>query len=205
MEGSVSIHHGPYESIPDTASPGLRFLGRFLPAIDNLDTTQDLVSSFFKAEAPIAIDNNPPNPAYSAIPLLEVRSRHLSYFKHQVHIAWDMDLSASANSSTARENSSDLQIAGQIPESQTQDSSQKSVKRTVMFEASTETIFKDDPDNFPIKIREFNIIDLEGSSEEDVQVTEMRIYLDARPLQARAALLKTELAFGESQRETQIE
>lgn len=77
------------------------------------------------------------------------------------------------------------------------------MKRTVMFEATSETVFANDPDQFPIKVREFNILDLEGRNTEDLQVVEMRIFLDTKPIQARAASLQMESAFGEAQREVE--
>ncbi|KAJ5715576.1 uncharacterized protein N7483_012757 [Penicillium malachiteum] len=212
MEGSsVFIHHGPYESIPENASPGLQFLSRFMPAVDEISPqgSEHPIKKFFNPNAPIIIDNNPPNPASSALPLLEVRSRHLTYFRHEVHIAWDMDLgNAATHTATIDANRSDPRSQINKFESgnpHSSGSSQSPMKRTVMFEATSETIFKDDPDDFLIKIREFNILDLEGPSNDDLQVAEMRIFLDARPVQARAASLQMESAFGEAQRETQVE
>ncbi|KAJ6023697.1 hypothetical protein N7540_004494 [Penicillium herquei] len=203
---SVFIHHGPYESIPENASPGLQFLSRFIPAVDEIcpQETDHPIKAFFKPNAPIIIDNNPPNPASSALPLLEVRSRHVTYFRHEVHIAWDMDLTNAATHAATIDAHSD-QINKSESGNPNNTSSSQSMKRTVMFEATSETIFKDDPDNFLIKIREFNILNLEGPSNDDLQVTEMRIFLDARPVQARAASLQMESAFGEAQRETQVE
>ncbi|KAJ5281962.1 hypothetical protein N7478_007334 [Penicillium angulare] len=200
MAHAVFIHHGPYESIPDHATPGLRFLTRFLPAVDNLNPVPNPVSNFFDPNAPITIDNNPPNPAKSALPLLEVRSRHLSHFRHEINIAWDMDLSNTLSNNGSRNNNPD-----QYSNPDERNDTQGPLKRTVMFEATSETIFKVDPDQLPIKIQEFNILDLEGSNENELQVKEMRIYLEARPVQARAAALQMESAFGESQRETQLE
>ncbi|KAJ5727016.1 hypothetical protein N7493_006043 [Penicillium malachiteum] len=215
MEGSsVFIHYGPYESIPENASPGLQFLSHFMPAIDEISPqeTEHPIKKFFKPDTPIIIDNNPANPASSALPLLKVRSRHLAYFRHEVHIAWDMDLgNAATHAATIDANRSDprSQIntseSGPPGSSSISSQSKSPMKRTVMFEATSETIFKDDPDGFPIKIREFNILDLEGSDNDNLQVTEMRIFLDARPVQARAASLQMESAFGEAQRETQVE
>lgn len=122
----------------------------------------------------------------------------MSHFHHHVHIAWDIDLSNPdrPSSSTAVSAGADADaklytpLAGNIP-----------MKRTVMFEATSETIFKADPDQFPVKVREFNILDLEGRNEDDLQVVEMRIFFDSKPVQARASSLQMESAFGEAQRE----
>jgi hypothetical protein len=71
------------------------------------------------------------------------------------------------------------------------------LKRTVMFKATSETVFKNDPDQLPVKLREFNILDLEGNDLDDLQIVEMRVFLDSRPVQARAARLHMESAFGD--------
>ncbi|KAJ5618502.1 hypothetical protein N7528_006613 [Penicillium herquei] len=206
---SVFIHHGPYESIPENASPGLQFLSQFMPAIDEISPqeTEHPIKKFFKPDTPIIIDNNPANPASSALPLLEVRSRH-AHVRHELHIAYDIDLNAATHAATIDANRSDPRSHINKSESGAPSTSSQSsslMKRTVIFEATSETIFKDDPDGFPIKIREFNILDLEGPDNNNLQVTEMRIFLDARPVQARAASLQMESAFGEAQRETQVE
>ncbi|KAJ5101274.1 hypothetical protein NUU61_003496 [Penicillium alfredii] len=207
METSASIHHGPYESIPSSASPGLRFLQRLLPALDTLDPTDHPIGPLFTPNAPVLIGSNPPSAASQAVPLLEVRSRHLERFHHHLHVAWDLDLSHDSGPdhtsysypTTAADGEghidaeqSDLYapLRGNIR-----------MKRTVMFEATCETVFKNDPDQFPVKVREFNVVDLEGRDESDLQVVEMRIFMDSRPVQARAASLQMESAFGESQRE----
>ncbi|OOQ84695.1 hypothetical protein PEBR_29007 [Penicillium brasilianum] len=195
MNTSVTIHHGPSEMIPPTASPGLLFLQRFLPAADSLDPNNHSIRPFFTPNAPILIGSNPPTTASDAVPLLQVRGRHIAHFHHDVHLAWDMDLAperASEDATTSvpstvsrDENSLYAPLASGVR-----------LKRTVMFEATSETIFKNDPDQFPVKVREFNILDLEGSSPDDLQIVEMRVFLDSRPVQARAARLQTESAFG---------
>ncbi|KAJ5130000.1 uncharacterized protein N7515_006039 [Penicillium bovifimosum] len=190
MEGTVLVHHGPYESIPEAASPGLKFLRRFLPALDSLNPDVDRITPFFTPGAPILIGSSPPTAASQAVPLLEVRSQHLAQFHHHVHLAWDIDLGkdkgpvytsysrAAPDEETAQRGQLYAPLAGEIQ-----------MKRTVMFEATSETIFKTDPDQFAVRVREFNILDLEGSEESDLQIVEMRIYLDQRPIQAHAAAL----------------
>lgn len=70
------------------------------------------------------------------------------------------------------------------------------LKRTVMFEATSSTVFKNDPDEFVVKIREFNVLDLDGKEQGGLQVVEMRVYMDGKPVQARAQHLNADLAFG---------
>ncbi|KAJ6115420.1 hypothetical protein N7486_001198 [Penicillium sp. IBT 16267x] len=201
MQGTVSIHQGPYESIPDNASSGLRFLSHFLPAVDSVNPTQDPISSFFKSNASIIIGSNPSKPVQSATHY-ESQSRFLSHFHRHVHMAWDMDLT-DINPHTFDPNTTGAnQRPLNRPETEAQDQSSL-MKHTVMFEATSETIFKDDPDRFPIKTHEFNILDLSGTSDTDLQIIQMRIFLDAKPIEARAASLTKSSAYGESQRETQ--
>jgi hypothetical protein len=190
MEGTIVVHHGPYESIPDAASPGLKFLRRFLPILDSLSPDANRITPFFTPSAPILIGSSPPTAASQAVPLLEVRSQHLSQFHHHVHIAWDIDLGSdkgpvytsysrtAPDEETAQRGQLYAPLAGKIQ-----------MKRTVMFEATSETTFKTDPDQFAVRVREFNILDLEGSEESDLQIVEMRIFLDQRPIQAHAANL----------------
>lgn len=203
MSTTVTIHHGPYESIPETASPGLQFLKRFLPAMDSLTPSEETIRPLFTPNAPILVGSDPPTSASQATPIMQVRGRHISHFRHHVHIAWDIDLSepdrpSRLNESETQESTSSSQgetkLYAPLPGS-------IAMKRTVMFEATSETVFTNEPDQFPIKVREFNILDLEGRCPGDLQVVEMRIFMDTKPIQARAASLQMESAFGEAQRE----
>lgn len=63
-------------------------------------------------------------------------------------------------------------------------------------------MFKGDPDEFRVKVREFNILDLEGDVG-DLQVVEMRVFMDGKPVQARAQELSSIFAFGEGVREAE--
>lgn len=203
MQGTVSIHRGPYESIPRNASPGLQFFSRFLPAVGSVNPSQDPISSFFRSNGSIIIGSNPLKPVQSA-KHYESQSRSLSYFHCHVHMAWDLDLTSTDPHTVDPHSIGVSQISLDRPETEAQDSS-LFVKHSVMFEATSETIFKDDPDRFPVKIREFNILDLEGASDADLRIIQMRMFLDAKPIQARAASLTKSSAYGESRRETQTD
>ena len=200
METAVSIHHGPYETIPTNASPGLRFLQNFLPAVDSLSPGDKVIGSFFTPHAPILIGSNPPSSASDVTPLLELRGRHVAHFHHHVHVAWDIDLRTDnpshsisyATGATSNEARQESNLYAPLP-------GKIRMKRTVMFEATSETIFQNDPDQFLVKQREFNILDLEGRDELDLQIVEMRIFLDAKPVQAYAASLARSSAYGEAQ------
>ena len=158
-----------------------------MPALDSLTPTENSITPFFTPSAPILIGNSPPTAASQVVPLLEVRSRRLSNFHHHIHIAWDIDLgrdkgplqtsynTVAPDEDTAQKSEIYAPLAGNIQ-----------MKRTVMFEATFETTFKADPDQFSVQVREFNILDLEGRDENDLQIVEMRIFLDQRPVQAHA-------------------
>lgn len=200
MNTTVSVHHGPYETIPPDASPGLLFLQRFLPVADSLDPNECSIRPFFTPNAPILIGSNPPTSASDAVPLLQVRDRHLAHFHHEVHLAWDMDLSRETSAANML-NTSTSDVPTDVGREETTLyaplTSGVRLKRTVMFEATSETVFKHDPDQFPVKLREFNILDLEGKNLDDLQIVEMRVFLDSRPVQARAASLHMSSAFGD--------
>jgi hypothetical protein len=78
-----------------------------------------------------------------------------------------------------------------------------------MFEATSGTVFRNDPDEFEVRVREFNILELErAGSQPDSDgddggkggfvTVEMRTYMDARPVQDQAARLQRESAYGEA-------
>lgn len=174
----TTIHHGPYTTIPTPTTPGLHFLKTFLPALDSLDAESHPIAPFLHPDADIYVDSNPPNKGSQVVPLLEVRRKHLAAFGHDVEVAWDIALEPDE----AREQGRDRRD-----------------KRTVMFEATSSTVFRDDPDQFAVKVKEFNILDIEkqdGAGE--FQIVQMRTYLDARPVQDRAARLQKGSAYGES-------
>jgi len=212
MESKITIHHGPHETIPEKTSPGLSFLKSFLPALDTLDPVSSPLTPFFTLNAPILIGSNPPSTADATIPLLEIRSRHLSHFHHQIHIAWDIDLSGidRANTSATSNANEDPSIDMAGDGIGTSDKTTlydllpgaMRMKRTVMFEATSCTMFKGDTDEFKVKVREFNILDLEGDVGE-LQVVEMRVFMDGKPVQARAQELSAGFAFGEGVREAE--
>ena len=174
----TTIHHGPYTTIPTPTTPGLHFLKTFLPALDSLDAESHPIAPFLHPDADLSVNSNPPNKGSQVLPLLEVRSKHLAAFGHEVEVAWDIDL-----------------------EQEDDDERQGKCRRTVMFEATSSTVFRDDPDQFAVKVKEFNILDIkkqDAGSGSEFQVVQMRTYLDARPVQDRAARLQMGSAYGES-------
>ncbi|CAI7584154.1 unnamed protein product [Penicillium manginii] len=155
LESATSIHHGPYETIPPTASPGLLFLKSFLPAVDTLDPTIHPLSPLFTPNAPILICINLPSTASATFPLLKVR-------------IWDINLSQKdAATTNETENNSKHGMSDKttlyapLP-------GLMHLKRTAMFEAMSSTNFRNDPDEFVVKVREFNILDLGGRELDDL-------------------------------------
>ena len=177
----TTIHHGPYTTIPTLTTPGLHFLKTFLPALDSLDAETHPIAPFLHPDADISVNSNPPNKGCQVVPLLEVRRKHLSAFGHEMEVAWDIALEEAD--------------PGDQRQAQGKD---RGDKRTVMFEATSSTVFRDDPDQFAVKVREFNILDIEKEAGSEFQVVQMRTYLDARPVQDRAARLQMGSAYGES-------
>jgi hypothetical protein len=181
--GKVTIHNGPYTAITENASPGLQFLTQFLPALDSLDPSCHPVAPFLTPNASIIVGSQPANPGNRVIPLLEVRSKHLDRFRHDVHVVWDIE-------HTSEDQNQDIQ---------------GDTRRTVMFEATSVTVFKNDPDQFEIKVKEFNILELVSSSsssgqkdKEGLLAREIRTYMDARPVQDQAARLHSQSTYAES-------
>jgi hypothetical protein len=179
----VYTHSGPYESIPPSAPPGLQFLKNFLPALDSLDPNTNPISPFIRPDARVLVGSSPPNTGKDVIGLLNVRQRHIQHFHHEVHKAWDIGVGDEAG------------------------------RRTVMFEATSGTVFRNDPDEFEVRVSEFNILELErsgpsGDGEDKDKgnggfvAVEMRTYMDARPVQDQAARLQRESAYGEGKQTT---
>ena len=168
MGASVYSHRGPVEDIPPTASPGLLFLQRFLPALDSLDPAAgNLVSSFLAPNATFDINGNV-TPADQMLPMFEMRGTSLSKFGHRVAFAWDIE---------------------HIEEEADKQGSGKKSKRTVMYESTSFSVFKNDPDQVEAKVREFNVIELEEDVDAEpgkLRATALRGYMDPQPVKDRA-------------------
>jgi hypothetical protein len=165
----VHVHHGSYDSIPATASPGLVFLRKFLPALDSLHPSSNPILPFLAPNATFTISGNLSQSVDQILLMLDMRSKHLAKFHHEVTAAWDIELE---HDGSGRE------------------------RRTVMYESSSITVFKHDPDQLEVKVGEFNIVELERSSgeaeggQQDFVAVELRTYMDAGPVKERAATIK---------------
>ena len=64
-----------------------------------------------------------------------------------------------------------------------------------MYESTSVTVFKDDPEQAPVKVQEFNIVELEatasqfGSESPQYMAVELRTFMDAKSVQERATKL----------------
>ncbi|RYP72101.1 hypothetical protein DL771_004432 [Monosporascus sp. 5C6A] len=59
-------------------------------------------------------------------------------------------------------------------------------RRTVMYESTSFTVFKDDQEGVEARVNEFNIIELVKSDDGVLRALELRTYMDASPVSARA-------------------
>jgi len=151
---STTIHHGSYQSIPTSASPGLLFLKAFLPILDSLDPADvALLSRHLSPDATFAINNGTAMPAENVLPMLSTRGQKLSAFGHDVRIAWDI----------AKEDGS----------------------RTLMYESTSSTVFKEDAEGAVAEVKEFNIIELVPAGG-GLKADELRTFMDASPVSERA-------------------
>lgn len=189
--GTVTVHNGPYTSIPPTASPGLIFLKNFLPALDSLDAERHPVSPFLTPNAAIIVGSQPAKRGSQVVPLLEVRSKHLERFRHDVHVVWDIEHGHSGLGSGS----------GGMEDRNSGGGKGGGGRRTVMFEATNVTLFKNDPDQFEVSVKEFNVVELEPAADAGrggLVANEIRTFMDPRPVQDRAGRLHSQSTYAES-------
>jgi hypothetical protein len=65
-------------------------------------------------------------------------------------------------------------------------------KRTVMYESTSITVFKEDPEQFEVRVREFNVIELEVDEHGVLKAVELRVFMDATPVQDHRSKLEQE-------------
>lgn len=198
---TTTLHSGTAASIPSTASPGLLFLKSFLEAVNSLDTDQTKpLDSLVTDNAVLILGNKPPFHADRVRPMLEGRSKHLEKFEMGLTQAWDIELPLSSSQSSSGKNEVKGGNEKTAKQQKTITEGTEKRMRTVMFEATSTTIFKNDPDRFEIKVKEFTVLELEVSLEDEKRLVaaEIRTYLDSRPVQDRAARLHSQSTYGES-------
>src|SRR5438046_831363 len=92
-ETKVFIHHGSYESIPQNASPGLRFLKDLMPRLDSLEPDINPTTLSLAPGASFVVNGGDPITMDAAQPMFKMRSESLSLFRHDVKVAWDIEKS----------------------------------------------------------------------------------------------------------------
>lgn len=163
----TTTHTGSHLAIPDTASPGLVFLKHFLPVLDSLEVNSETSLALTAVLAPGAtftVNGGPPQTTEQILPMLLMRAQKLAAFGHNVSQAWDIP---SANSGGGR---------------------------TLMYEGTSSTVFKEDPEGLEVKVAEFNIVELVpvGQAEGGLagfRAAELRTFMDAAPVTERAAMI----------------
>ncbi|OAA49790.1 hypothetical protein BBO_01425 [Beauveria brongniartii RCEF 3172] len=168
----VQVHCGPYESIPDTASPGLLFLRRLLPALDSLgpfdardgQRPPQLVS-LLAPNATFVMNGGPPLPAVDVLQMLPKRADRLARFRHDVRMAWDVACRGDGDG-----------------------------RRTVMYESTSVSVFKADPEAVEVRVAEFNIVELvlvadPEMGEASLKALQLRAFLDGGPVTSRAQMI----------------
>ncbi|OAA69490.1 hypothetical protein ISF_02760 [Cordyceps fumosorosea ARSEF 2679] len=183
------VHCGPYDAIADTASPGLLFLRRLLPALDSLGPFDDDArhhrdagagpqqeqkqppSDLIDLLAPGAtfvMNGGPALPAVDVLQMLPKRAARLTRFHHDVRMAWDV---------AARDGSG---------------------RRTVMYESSSLSTFRADPEAVEVRVAEFNVVELvpvvadEDTGRTELRALQLRAFLDGGPVTSRAQMIAVE-------------
>ncbi|KAK0639900.1 hypothetical protein B0T16DRAFT_249358 [Cercophora newfieldiana] len=60
--------------------------------------------------------------------------------------------------------------------------------RTLMYESTSFTVFKGDPESVEARVNEFGVIELSRCSGGELKATKLRTYMDPAPVSARARL-----------------
>lgn len=165
--------------------------------------------------------------------MLELRSKHVSKFHHDVRTAWDIEWGMDSGDGDGDGRQSDYrenEESGEGPATgsggaRRKDKSRRK-RRTVMYQATSGTVFKQDPEQFEIRMEEFNIVELlaehddegeEGKGDDGCQEDEkdrkstsnstssapygykavgLRTFVDPRPVMERAGELQAQFAQG---------
>lgn len=59
-----------------------------------------------------------------------------------------------------------------------------------MYESTSITVFKEDPEHLEVKVPEFNIIEIETDGKGLWKAVELRTFMDAKPVQDRVSKLQ---------------
>lgn len=84
------IYHGPYQSIPSTASPGFLFLRDFLEIMDSLSGDPSRITKLLIPTATFIFNGIPAASTEAVIETLRSRSVKLREYRHESDVAWDI-------------------------------------------------------------------------------------------------------------------
>ncbi|KAI1868158.1 uncharacterized protein JN550_006646 [Neoarthrinium moseri] len=87
---SASVHAGPYQSIPDSATPGLLFLKAFLPSYDALGKPPTPLRDFFSNETRFTTNSKDASPVGQVLQGFVKRVERLAKLYHEVAVAYDI-------------------------------------------------------------------------------------------------------------------
>lgn len=162
----TNTHKGPYDGIGSDASPGLLFLKKLMPALDSLGPFDGELDlkRYLTADATFIMNSGYAIAAEGILQMLPKRSSQLSKFHHDVHMAWDIAATDGSG------------------------------KRTVMYESTSISQFKLDPEAVEVKVGEFNVVELvpvtdSATGKTELRASQLRAFLDGAPVTARAQMI----------------
>lgn len=161
------IHKGSYQSIPGNASPGLLFLKAILPELDSLGPFLGTPQLANYLAPNATFIINNGAPVEASNVLGMLEMRASKLEKFGHNVDMAWDIDNADGS------------------------------RTVMYESTSVTVFKEDKEGVEVRIKEFNIIELAASSDgkglNGLHAVQLRAYLDGSPVVERAtAMMKAE-------------
>ena len=160
--------------------------------------------------------------------MLELRSKHVARFHHDVEMVWDIELDPEEEEMESELDYARTSTGDGSGEKGTSSSTTTTTRtggrkrRTVMYQATSGTVFKQDPEQFEVRMEEFNIVELladksegEGEGEGEAErkgedhasrststapygykAIGLRTFVDARPVMERAGELQAQFAQG---------
>ncbi|KAK2606246.1 hypothetical protein QQS21_003294 [Conoideocrella luteorostrata] len=159
------IHYGPHHHISPTASPGLLFLKQILPALDTLGPFHGQ-PELANYLAPGATFTINNGPPVEAANVLNMLEMRAQKLSKFGH---------------------NLETAWDIDKGDG--------TRTVMYESTSVTVFKEDAEGVEVRIKEFNLIELEskdtGKGWIGLHAVKLVAYLDGSPVTERAEAMKS--------------
>ncbi|QPG94025.1 hypothetical protein C2857_004095 [Epichloe festucae Fl1] len=158
------IHHGSHHSIPPDSPPGLLFLKAILPALDALGPSRG-TPGLANLLAPDATFTINNGAPVDAADVVKMLGLRASRLSRFGH---------------SLERAWDVDMGNG--------------SRTVMYESTSATVFKEDAEGVEVRIKEFNVIELEpshvGRGRGGLQAVKLTAYLDASPVSARAEAMQ---------------